>query len=155
VIQGRELGKEEWDNIRQHSLIKSSTAIFGKTLATDIKIYDPTENMKRFAKLAQKIARKFLNMDISVSFYTSRQVMAAASYGNCVLNVNVTRLGKSFFDNPVSVKTIDIIVHELGHDAGLHTEESYHKLITKLAGELTMAALNEPEFFNKGDNHGK
>jgi hypothetical protein len=147
VIQGRELSKEEWDNIRQHELIKSSTAVFGKGFATDVKEYEPTDNMKKVAELSQRIAKRFLRRDILVNFYTSRQSSVSASYGCGVLSFNVTRLGKTFFDVPVSVRTIDLIVHELGHEAGMHTEKEYHKLITKLAGELTMTALNDPIFF--------
>ncbi|GAG90326.1 unnamed protein product, partial [marine sediment metagenome] len=37
--------------------------------------------------------------------------------------------------------------HELGHSAGNHTEISYHKLLTRMAGQLIMIALNEPDFF--------
>jgi len=40
-----------------------------------------------------------------------------------------------------------LILHELGHYAGNHTEEAYHKLITKMCGELVILALEEPEFF--------
>lgn len=151
VIRGGELSKEEWSNIKDHELIKSSTAVFGKSSATDVKNCDPTDGMKKVAELAKKIAKRFLRKDISVGFYKSNQVSEAASYGNGVLNFNVTKLGKRFFENPVSVESIDLIVHELGHEAGMHTEKEYHKLITRLAGELVMTALKEPRFYEEVD----
>lgn len=146
VINGRELSKEEWDNIKEYNLVKSSTALFGRSAATDVKSYAPDGNMLRFADMATRIARRFMNKVISVNFYTSKQVTEAASYGGGDLSVNVTKLGKRFFEN-VTASQIELIVHELGHEAGMHTEESYHKLLTTLAGELTMLALKEPEFF--------
>ena len=150
VIYGRELSKAEWANIKVHNLIQSATSLFGKGIADDIKPYEPDENMRIVEKLAKKIAKRFLKRNINVNFYTSIQTSSAASYGNGCLDFNITRLGKAFFEKPVSVKTIDIIVHELGHEKGMHTETDYHKLITKLAGELTITALNEPAFFNEG-----
>jgi len=42
---------------------------------------------------------------------------------------------------------IDLILQELAHEKGFHTEASYHKCLSKMAGELVLIALNEPEFF--------
>jgi hypothetical protein len=68
-------------------------------------------------------------------------------YGHRKLSFNVTMLGERFFENPISVPVIDLIVHEISHERGMHTEESYHKTITMLAGELTIMALKNPKFF--------
>jgi hypothetical protein len=42
-----------------------------------------------------------------------------------------------------------IILHELGHYAGNHTETSYHELITKMGADLIEKALKKPEFFKE------
>jgi hypothetical protein len=149
VIQGRELSSEEWGNIKEHDLIHSSTEVFGKGNATDAKNYAPDDNMKKVRKLAQKIASTFLGISLSVNFFTSKQASVAAMYGNKTLSFNVSKLGKGFFDPPLSVRTLDIICHETAHERGMHTEEKYHQCITALAGELTMMALNNPEFFKE------
>ena len=73
--------------------------------------------------------------------------MVAAQFGSNELTFNIAKLGNKFFDKPVSEITTDLILHELGHHAGNHTEEGYHSLITKMAGELVILALEEPEFF--------
>ena len=70
-----------------------------------------------------------------------------ASFGGNVLSFNVRSLGKRFFDPPVSAGVIDLIVHEIGHHAGMHTEKAYHESLTKLAGDLVMTALKDPAFF--------
>jgi len=150
VIQGRELSKEEWEKVRENNLISSSTVMFGKSgVATDVKDVTPTPEMVKVGILAQRIAKRFLGIDVSISFIWSRQLAYLASYCGKVLTFNTHKLGNRFFSKPVSAETIDIIVHELGHEKGHHTEENYHKAITKMAGELTMTALNEPEFFRE------
>lgn len=145
VIQGRELSADEWSNIKEHELIKSSTQVFGKSSATDVVVYQPDENMIKIAELAKKIAKEFLGIEISVTFFTSRQVSHAASFGNRTLNFNVTKLGKQFFVNPLD--TMSLLIHEISHHKGMHTEESYHNCITGMGQFLIKKALKEPKFF--------
>jgi hypothetical protein len=147
VIQGRELSADEWGNIKEHELIRSSSEVFGRGSATDAEGYAPDENMKRVRKLAENFAHRFLGIDISVDFFASKQCNVNAMYGQRKLSFNVTKLGKRFFENPISVPVIDLIVHEISHERGMHCEESYHECITLLAGELTMMALKKPKFF--------
>jgi len=42
---------------------------------------------------------------------------------------------------------LDLILHEIGHEFGNHTEESYHKALSRMAQELVILALKEPTFF--------
>jgi hypothetical protein len=146
VIRGAELSKEEWANVRNANAIKSSTQLFGRDFGTSI-VYVPDENMLKVALLAKKIAKKLLDINLGVDFYTSDDITVLASFGNNQLSFNVTKLGKRFFDIPVSEEIIDLIVHELGHSAGHHTEESYHKCITKMTGQLVMIALTDKSFY--------
>ncbi len=145
VIRGRELSEGEWDNVKKAEAIKSSSAIFGSNYTTS-KPYDPDENMVRVADLAKKIAKKCLGINITVSF-ASWDGSVSAQFGEKHLSFNVQNLGKKFFEKPVSEQTINLIVHEIAHTNGSHTEHAYHETITKLAGQLTMLALEEPEFF--------
>ena len=149
VIQGREMSADEWDNIREHDLIKSSTEVFGKGNATDVESYDPDDNMKKVANMAQKFAKEFWGIKIDVKFFTSKQACMTAMYGNRVLSFNIAKLGKSFFENPLTEEQIALIIHELGHEKGMHTEESYHKALTSMSAFLIMTALDNPEFFKE------
>jgi predicted RNA-binding Zn-ribbon protein involved in translation (DUF1610 family) len=45
------------------------------------------------------------------------------------------------------LKTTDLILHELGHEFGNHTESRYHESLTRMAQSLVILALKEPEFF--------
>ena len=145
VISPRELSKEEWDNIRKAGDIPSSTELFGKG-TTPSTPAEPDDNMKEVEMLAKKIAKKCLGISISVSF-AKWDGGTAAQYGDKLLTFNVKNLGKSFFKPALSSRTLDLIIHELAHEKGHHTEKSYQDVITKMAGELVMIALEDSEFF--------
>ena len=145
VISGRELSKDEWDNIREAGDIPSSTELFGRGTAPSTPV-ESNEYMKEVAALAKKIAKKCLNIEISVSF-AKWEGSTSAEYGDKVLTFNVKNLGKSFFKPALSAETLDLIVHEVAHENGHHTERSYQDTITRLSGELVIIALENPEFF--------
>ena len=73
--------------------------------------------------------------------------MVTAQFGGNRLTFNVDKLD-GFFDNPINASQLDLVIHELGHSGGMHTEMEYHGTITKMAGELVMIALKEPEWFD-------
>ena len=144
VITGRELSKEEWQNIRKADAIKSSSELFGRKTAASESI-TPDENMKKVGNLAKKIAKKCLNIDITVRY--AKWDGVAAQYGDKVITFNVEALGKSFFNPALSSRTLDLIIHEIAHEKGHHTEKSYQSAITQISGELIMIALEDSEFF--------
>ena len=83
---------------------------------------------------------------LNVYFYKLKSnIVASYSYGR--LDVNLNQLTNWFFKEPVSIRTTDLILHELGHHYGMHTEKEYHKAITKMGAELVDIALKEPTFF--------
>ncbi len=145
VISGNELSKEEWDNIRSAGAIKSSSDVFGSDF-TSSKPYQSDTNMDAVAALAKKIAKKCLGIEITVSF-SKWDGSVAAQYGDRHLSFNVQNLGKSFFNPALSSRTLNLIIHELAHERGQHTEKGYHEAITKMAGELIIIALENQEFF--------
>lgn len=146
VVHGSEMSKEEWGNIRKVNAMPSSTDLFGKGIAPS-ESYEPTLGMNKVAELAKKIAKRVLGIDLKVYFIKSPQASEVANFGTNALTFNVSKLGVKWFSPTVSREIIDLICHELGHHAGNHTESSYHKLLTKLSGELVMIALEEPKFF--------
>lgn len=147
VVYGSEMSKEEWGNIKLAEAMPSSTELFGKSGVADWEYYSPTPEMDKVAILAKKIAKICLGINLEVQFVKSPDTQEAADFGHNILTFNVSKLGKKFFDRIISQEIIDLILHELGHYAGHHTEMSYHKLLTKMAGQLVIIALNEPDFF--------
>lgn len=147
VIRGAELGKKVWAAFKNLSPIKSTSEKFGCDYTNAEVVTNLTENQQKVGAYAQKIAKKLLKINLAVQFIKAKQSCVVAQYGNETLTFNLGKLDKQFFDAPVSSKTTDLILHELGHYNGNHTEKGYHELITKMGGELVILALENPEFF--------
>jgi len=151
VIQGRELSKEEWGNIKRFGdsgnggLIPSSKEMYGKGIASYTKYIEPNENMSKIKRLVEKIAISLLGIEVKVVFIEI-DATESASYGNGVLSFNMTRLGRKFF-NILDSRVLGLVIHELSHHYGMHTEKEYHRAMEKLGGELVILALNKPSFF--------
>lgn len=145
VVYGSELSKKEWKNLRKFGVLQSSSEVFGKTLV-EFESVKANEKQLKVVMFAKKIALDFLGIDINVGFIKSK-ADAAAEYGNRTLTFNLSRLPQNFFDTPLKEETLDLILHELGHQEGMHTEKSYHKALTRLGSKLVLRALTEPEYF--------
>jgi hypothetical protein len=148
VISGSELSKDEWSTVKKFDLLQSTSDLFGSNFKNAKQVKDTSDDQKRFAKLAKRIARRLLNLNINVNFVKDNNLVAG-QFGYNTLMVNLAKFNNRFFKPTISSEQIDFIVHELGHHAGHHTEKSYHELITKMAGQLTVLALKEPEFFDE------
>ena len=147
VIRGSQMSKEEWNQIKKYDIIQSTSAMFGASGLAEEKAVTPDNNQYTFGEFAQRVAKEALNVNISVNFVRSN-IAASAFYntGAHSLTFNLSKLPKNFFD-VLSQQNIDLLVHELAHEKGNHTEHDYHKCITKLAGWLVMKALDNPSFF--------
>ena len=147
VVYAKELSKGIWDNVKQvEGLMPSSTELFGSSVAK-AKIYEPNADMLAVAKLAKVIAHKCMSIDIKVRFVSCKEANTLAQYGDRTLTFNVSRLGEHWFKPRIDYIILSLIVHELGHEYGMHTEISYQDAITKLAGQMTILALKEPKLF--------
>ena len=144
VVYGNEMSKEEWDNVRKAGAMSSSSEVFGSGIA-GAKSIEPDGNMKSVEQLVRKIAERCLGIEVRIRFASWQGV--AAQYGDRTLTFNVGVLGRKFFEPLVGARIIELVVHELAHERGHHTEASYHEAITKMTGQLVMLALDEPEFF--------
>ena len=148
VIRGSEMSKEEWDNVRRDGLIESSSQVFSRNYENATSV-SPDLHMQRVQRLAQTIAHDFLGIHIQVQFLKAPGASISADFNGEILRFNVSNLGKSFFKEELNISILDLIIHELGHSAGMHMDMSYHNCITKLGAELTIKAINDPEYFKK------
>lgn len=145
LIHGHEMSKKEWDKIREFNLIKSTTDLFGADKVPG-KLLKPTAEQQSFADFVKRVAKKCMGINITIRFVDSI-ASTSADYGGKTLTFNVQRLPKDFFDG-IKEDNLDLMIHELGHEAGHHTEQAYHNLITELGAKLTILALREPSFFS-------
>lgn len=144
VVHGSELSGAEWENVRKAEAIPSSSQLFGSSTAAGEPV-EPTIMMLSFRNLAERIAKQCLGIEIQVRFMKWDGV--AAQYGNKTLTMNVKALGADWFIKAPLSKRIALILHELAHENGSHTEHSYHETLTNLGGELVELALRNPKFF--------
>ena len=109
--------------------------------------YVPNADMIVVANLAKMIAHRCLDITIKVKFVACKEANTLAQYGDRTLTFNVSQLGEQWFKPRLDAIIIDLIIHELGHEYGWHTETRYQDAITKIAGRLTILALEEPKVF--------
>lgn len=146
VVYGSEMSKEEWNKVREAEAMKSSTEMFGISFAESERV-EPDENMQRVGEYAKRLARRLLDIDIKVVFLKSSKATAVADFGDCTLRFNVSHLN-GYFQRPL-VETTGLILHEIAHYKGHHTEETYHECLTDMAQALVKIALEEPGFFKE------
>jgi len=146
IIYGSEMSADEWDNVRKAEAILSTAIRFPTEMVEGVPV-EADKDMIKVAELAKRIAARCFNITITVSF-KSWPGGVKAQYGNRHLTFNVKALDKGFFQHPVTSRVINLIVHELGHEKGNHTEMVYHQCLSSMAGQLIVIALDEPEFFD-------
>jgi hypothetical protein len=149
LLKGSELGGDTWKNIKQFELLKSSTAMFGKTLVGYNPVH-PTTNQQKVGEWCKKYFRDFFGLNLTVEFISSPKASTIADFefGGSYLRFNVPKINfKWVEDGIVGQQMLDLIVHEFGHQRGNHTEHSYHECLTKQAAWLTHKALKNPKYF--------
>ena len=151
VVYGAEMNKEEWGVIKENKLLISTSTMF-KTGIAEGKVATPDKDMKRIADFSVRVAKEFLGLNISASFYNSPGATVKADFelkGNKLrFNIAHFRPEEWMSENGnVKQQMLDLIIHELGHSRGNHYEQSYHECITELGSKLTLKALREPEWF--------
>jgi hypothetical protein len=107
---------------------------------------EPTPKQKEYVEFAKKFAKEFIGIDIHVRFIKA-SVKYSAEFGGNTLTYIVNKLPKNFFDE-ITEENTNLLIHELGHHDGVHTDMSYHRLLTKLGAKSTMMALKKPSFFS-------
>jgi len=149
TIFGGEMSKEEWSIVKDKIEIESASQMFGDNNFALAEVVKPNKQQMETALYAKRIADRILGIKVDVKFIKANGTSTAADYDrvNRILRFNVGRLPSDFFDKPISSHTTDLIIHEIAHEEGTHTDRTYLDLCTKLGAELTMLALKEPQFF--------
>jgi len=162
IVHGGTFGKAAWENIRSSGAIKSSGEIKPtpkpwsddpNAKPADLVPEDKwTVGMREVVKMAKRLAKELLGLDIAVEIVNTNNNFAAC-YGHGDLTFNLRKLGHKFFN----VKSyaglsaiLDLLVHEFAHEyASNHLSEQYYDSISMLAGKLAVVALRKPEIFSE------
>lgn len=148
VVHGSQMSKGEWENVRKADAMPSAAEVFPhKAVAGETVV--PTPDMIRVIRLVGRIGDLCLGFQPRVEF--ARFDGVRAQYGNRTVTFNVKALGEDFFSfpGPRFPELIDLIVHELAHEYGTHTQREYLDAITRFAGLLVVQAIENPTFFTQ------
>ena len=150
VIRGSEMSGNEWAAMKAHGGLVSSSSMFGKT-GISVEHLQYEKHHYPLTRLASRIAKDFMDVSLRFVFYREAKINAAASYGDSQLSFNLAHLSKDFFlpdeDGYVKQNTLDLLIHELGHQKGNHTEHSYHECITAMGAWCTRQAIADKKYF--------
>lgn len=156
VVHGPSLSKAEWEAVRRTKAILPAGQVTpspkpfhpdGKPLKyLPIEKYTPA--MRDFCCYATTIARKLMNVDLTVRIANDIGWGCYGAYGKGgLLAVNAARLGHEWFGRDIA-SINDFLIHEFGHEyEGNHLSEQYYDALTALGGRLSKLALEEPELF--------
>jgi hypothetical protein len=136
LVHGSELSEDEWANVKGFGLINSTQSLFNVDFvgATNVQ---PTESMKQVETLVKRIARDVMGVQVSVRFVESKQATVLAQYGNRTLTFNVSKLGSAFFNlHENFIQVMKLILHELAHEYGHHTEMAYHDGLCRMSASI-------------------
>lgn len=158
LIPGRALSAGAFANIREHGTAKPSGKISpsynpysndpNAPSAKLIPEEEWTEGMKNVAQYAHELAWKLMKVVLSVRFEANRMTSPwSAHYGGATLTFNFARLGRQFFEDGVTERLNDLLIHEFGHEYGGHLTEEFDDAMSRLGAKLWTLAMDEPEFF--------
>jgi len=153
VITGSEMSKDEWARAKEYGVVHSTTEIFGEKeeLLGATQTVDINDEMKLWSKFCKKVAKDTLGINDLQVRYVDVSNKKAAYYcpesNPRSVTFNVHHLGKRKFFQSINERNLDLLIHELGHECGNHTEHSYHKCITNIAAQLIIKAKHDPKYF--------
>ena len=143
------MDSREWSAIRRAGAVPSSSSVCPTRIVGHETIDESkwTWQMRLIADYAKYVARIGLDKEIEVRIVHS-DATTLAQYsrngGTSVLSLNRKQLGAKWWEAGVCAETTDLILHELGHEGGQHTERGYHETLTKVAARLAMAIKDKP-----------
>lgn len=150
VVHGGAFGGAEWEAIKQAGALRPAGQVTPSPKpwaegGTPVSALDPTPAMQAHADWARRVARQLIGRDIAVRFYPRFNDRSAAAYGGGELQYNVGVLGKAYFERPIGIEHVDLLLHELGHEyEGNHLDAGFHRALTRLGAQLALAVSENP-----------
>lgn len=156
VIPGGAFSKAAWGNVKSNETVKPAGQVTPSPNPNqgddELKLMDSDhwpEGVREIAAAAQEIARRVIDVEISVRIVTDITWPFAATYGGKggtgQLTFNYGRLGHAFFDKGLTPRVLSLINHELAHHrVSDHLTEAYYDECNRLAGLLAVAAAEDP-----------
>jgi len=154
VIHGRELNKDEWNNVREKAPVAAAGQAFptqgaytsaGGKCAEFVETW--TDGMKRVARFTEWLHKLATGRDVYVRINASSTNFSACYIRESLeLHYSVKVLGNKWFDNfgPTNYeKVLKLAIHEIGHYfSGNHLSEDYHEALCEIGTRLAQSIVN-------------
>lgn len=154
VVHGGSLTGAEWAQAKRAGAILPAGKVFptpkpyGET-GPPVKVLsldEQSDGMLVFTIFAKKLAENLIGKAIEVRFVSTDNAFAAC-YGGARLDLNVKKLGRTFFERPFDdVDVLSLLIHEFGHDESAgssnHLSEKYHEALCMLGAKLSRLAAS-------------
>jgi hypothetical protein len=138
------MSRGEWEQFRRAEAVPSATSLFPRLTVAARLVPGPqwTDDQRRVAELARRIARLTLGIRIKVHIIEAPEATTRADYDRDerLLRLNAAHLSDAWFAGPRE-DVIALAVHELGHEGGGHVDEGYYRCLCEIGAKL---ALIEP-----------
>jgi len=171
VIHGREMNKDEWENVREKAPLKSSAEIFptGSPYSTDMAAPSATflsrdnwtSGIKRVVHFAEWLHGQIFGTPVVVRVLHGDSGLKAdfiACYGRRPdnsggLDFNLTRLGQNWFESfskESFERQYELILHEFAHwYSRNHLCKEYHEGLSRIAAKTVRLIVEDKEAFER------
>ncbi len=159
IVTSRMLKKEQWQKAREAKAIQPAGKIkpTAKPYSLDpnaplvdmLAREDWTDAMHRMVNYATFLAKELMDVALTVTIVRTTNNFAAC-YGHGRLDLNLSRLGRRWFEQGATEEVDRLLIHEFGHQySGDHLSTGYHDALCRLGAKLKRLALEKPELFKQ------
>ncbi len=150
VVKGAHLSAAEWQSVKRTGVLQAAGKVAPTMRVNDdlsaitmiLAPSDWTPGMRIIAAYTKLLALEFGVGEVSIDIEEAPSAYFAVWHKKS-LAFNVTKLGRDWFDRAevaIDEAHDNLILHELGHDAGGHLDASYHAALTRFGARLRRVA---------------
>jgi hypothetical protein len=157
VVHGGALSAGEWALARRAGAIPPAGQVTPSpkpysTDGTPLRLLDRSRWTPAIAAVVayvERLSTRLVDAPVSVDVANDATWPFAATYGDGLMRLNLGRLGHAWFEAQDLATINALVIHELGHHyESDHLSARYHDALCKLAGRLSVMALEEPALFD-------
>lgn len=155
VVAGGSFNANQWEQIRRAGALPAA----GRVTPTPRPFSDSgepakvalrTPAMSEFARWLEAFGKAMIGSSIEVQFLDDFN--AGACYGSRRMTFNVRRLGKKWFEGPLTERQLSLVIHELAHEyAANHLSDAYYSALSDIGARAALMAIGNPGLLQLGD----
>ena len=156
VVHGGSLTGEQWENVRRAGALPPAGQVTpsprpfhpdGNPL-NPIPLDEWTPGMLRMREFIVNTHYSLFGCTKYVCIVNEPGWKFNATYGTIGFVLNIGCLGQDFFEEGITERVIDLVIHEFGHRyESDHLSRRYNDALTKIGAQMTRLALDKPELF--------